>query len=52
MGATGARKRAAGDLVFVAAIIIAVIIIGHIVFVLLGANPDNDIVNTDANWAG
>jgi hypothetical protein len=47
----GGRKRAAGDLVFVAAIIIAIILIGHIIFVLLGANPGNDIVRTDADWA-
>lgn len=45
-------KRAAGDLVFVAVGVIAIILIGHIVFVLVGANVHNDIVRTDANWAG
>ena len=48
----GGSKRAAGDLVFVAAVIIAIILVGHIVFVILGANPGNDIVSTDADWAG
>jgi hypothetical protein len=32
--------------------VIAVIIIAHIIFVLLGANPGNTIVSTDADWAG
>ena len=45
------RSRAPGDLVFLAATIIAIILIAHIIFVVLGANPGNDIVNTDANWA-
>ena len=44
-------KRAVGDIVFMAAIVIAIILVGHIVLVLLGANPDNDIVRTDADWA-
>lgn len=48
----GGGKRAAGDLVFIAAIIVAFILVGHIIFVLLGANPANDIVSTDADWAG
>lgn len=47
----GARKRAAGDIVFMAAIVIAVILVAHIVFVVVGANPDNDIVRTDGDWA-
>ena len=51
-GKAGLRGRAPGDLVFLAAVVIAIILIGHIVFVLLGANPNNDIVRTDANWAG
>jgi hypothetical protein len=51
MAAVGTGKRAAGDLVFIAAIIIAIILIMHIIFVLLGANPHNDIVSTDASWA-
>ena len=46
------RRRAAGDLVFLAAVIIAIILILHIIFVLLDANPGNDIVRTDADWAG
>lgn len=46
------RRRAAGDLVFLAAVIIAIILILHIIFVLLDANPNNDIVRTDADWAG
>jgi hypothetical protein len=45
------NRRAPGDLVFLAAVIIAVIIIAHIVFVLLNANPGNDIVSHDADWA-
>jgi hypothetical protein len=45
------HRRAPGDLVFLAAVIIAVIIIAHIVFVLLNANGGNDIVSTDADWA-
>ncbi|MBW8805607.1 MAG: hypothetical protein JF587_17415 [Catenulisporales bacterium] len=47
-----ARRRAAGDLVFLAAAVIAIILILHIIFVLLDANPNNDIVRTDADWAG
>ncbi|NUP51686.1 MAG: hypothetical protein HOW97_30875 [Catenulispora sp.] len=45
-------KRAAGDLVFVAAVIIAIILVLHIIFVLLDANGGNDIVRTDSDWAG
>ncbi|GAA2013645.1 hypothetical protein GCM10009839_05540 [Catenulispora yoronensis] len=37
---------------FVAAVIIAIILILHIIFVLLDANGGNDIVRTDADWAG
>jgi hypothetical protein len=48
----GGAERAAGDIVFVAVVVIAVILVGHIVFVLLGANPGNYIVKTDGNWAG
>lgn len=48
----GGGKRAAGDIVFVAAIVIAVILVAHIVFFIVGANPANDIVRTDADWAG
>jgi hypothetical protein len=46
------RGRAPGDIIFLVALIIAIILIAHIVFVLLNANPGNDIVHTDANWAG
>lgn len=35
-----------------AAIVIAVIIVLHIIFVLIGANGGNSIVSTDADWAG
>ena len=45
------RRRAPGDLVFLAAVVIAVIIVAHIVFVLLNANGGNDIVSTDNDWA-
>ena len=45
------HRRAPGDLVFLAAVIIAVIILAHIVFVLLDANGGNDIVSTDSDWA-
>ncbi|MEY9855465.1 hypothetical protein ABH935_001069 [Catenulispora sp. GAS73] len=45
------HRRAPGDLVFLATVIIAIIIIGHIVFVLLNANGGNDIVRTDGDWA-
>lgn len=31
--------------------IIALIIVFHILFVLIGANPGNTIVHTDADWA-
>lgn len=45
------QRRAPGDLVFLAAVIVAVIIVAHIVFVLLNANGGNDIVSTDGDWA-
>jgi hypothetical protein len=45
------RSRAPGDLVFLAFLIAAIILIVHIIFVLLGANTGNDIVSTDAHWA-
>jgi hypothetical protein len=45
-------RRAAGDLIFVAAVIIAIILILHIIFFCLDANAGNDIVRTDADWAG
>lgn len=45
------RGRAPGDLIFLVAVIIAIILIAHIIFVLIDANAGNDIVHTDANWA-
>ena len=45
-------KRAAGDLVFIAAAVIAIILVVHIIFVLIGANGHNDIVRTASDWAG
>jgi hypothetical protein len=46
------RKRTAGEIVFLAALVIALILVAHIVFFALGANPANDIVRTVADWAG
>lgn len=48
---TWRHGRAIGDLAFLATAVIAVIIVAHIVFFLLGANPGNDIVSTFADWA-
>ena len=31
--------------------VIAIILVAHIVFVLVGANAQNDIVRTDSDWA-
>jgi hypothetical protein len=45
------RNRSAGRFALLAAAIIAVIIVLHIIFVLIGANTGNSIVSTDANWA-
>jgi hypothetical protein len=45
------QRRVAGNIVFFAAVVIAVIIAAHIMFVLLDANPANSIVSTDADWA-
>lgn len=45
------RGRAPGDLLFLIAVIIAVILIAHIIFVLVDANVGNDIVHTEAVWA-
>ena len=41
----------AGRLVELAAVVIAAIIVLHIIFVLVGANPGNEIVSTDSDWA-
>jgi hypothetical protein len=45
------RNRSAGRFVLLAVAVIAVIIVLHIVFVLIGANAGNSIVSTDANWS-
>ena len=45
------KYRSAGRWVIVAGAIIAVIIVLHIIFVLIGANTGNSIVSTDANWS-
>jgi hypothetical protein len=45
------RSRAPGDLVFLVFLILAIILFLHIIFVWLDANPGNDIVSTDADWA-
>lgn len=42
---------AAGRVLFLAAAVIALIIVLHIFFVLVGANPNNAFVSTDASWA-
>ena len=44
-------RSSAGRIVELAAIVIAVIIVLHIIFVLIGANGANDIVSTDSDWA-
>jgi hypothetical protein len=46
------RNRPVGRAIFVIAAILAAIIVLHIVFVLIGANPGNTLVATDADWAG
>jgi hypothetical protein len=43
--------RGLGDLIFLVAVIVAIILIAHIIFVLVDANAANDIVKTDADWA-
>jgi hypothetical protein len=48
---TTSERRTAGRVIEIAAIIIAVILVLHIVFVLLGANASNDIVHTTGDWA-
>jgi hypothetical protein len=54
MASTTATRRhgAVGALIMAAAGIIAIILVLHIIFVLIGANSGNSIVSTDANWAG
>jgi len=46
------RSRGPKDLISLAALIIAAILVLHIIFVWLNANQGNDIVSTDADWAG
>lgn len=49
------KLHVAGDLIMFVAIVIAVILGGHILFVFLEANPGNDIVQTDSelsHWLG
>jgi hypothetical protein len=45
------RSRAPADLVFLVFLVFALILILHIIFVWLDANPGNRIVSTDADWA-
>jgi hypothetical protein len=45
-------RGSAGRAILLACIVIAIIIVMHIVFVLLGANTGNTIVSTDADWSG
>jgi ABC-type uncharacterized transport system permease subunit len=45
------RRRAPGDFVFLVAVIIAAILVFHIIFVLLGTNPANDLVRTAEHWS-
>jgi hypothetical protein len=45
------RHYGVGAIIMLATGIIAIILVLHILFVLLGANPGNSIVSTDADWA-
>lgn len=45
-------RATAGTVVRVIGTIIAVILVAHILFALLGANPDNPLVVWVAQWAG
>jgi hypothetical protein len=45
-------RGSAGRILQLITVVIAAIIILHIIFVLLSANPGNTIVSTDASWAG
>jgi hypothetical protein len=45
------RNRSAGRFALLAAAVIAIIIVLHIIFVLIGANAGNSLVHTDAQWA-
>ena len=44
-------RGSAGRFISAIGVVLAVIIVLHIIFVLVGANPGNAIVNTDATWA-
>jgi hypothetical protein len=46
------RHSAVGAIIMLVVGVIALILILHIVFVLIGTNPSNSIVSTDATWAG
>lgn len=44
-------RGSAGRFIAAIGVVLAVIIVMHIIFVLVNANPGNAIVNTDATWA-
>jgi hypothetical protein len=46
------RHTGVGAIIMLVVGVIAVILVLHIIFVLIGTNPSNTIVSTDANWAG
>jgi hypothetical protein len=46
------RHFAAGAAIMFAVGVIVFILALHILFVVIGANPNNAIVSTDANWSG
>lgn len=46
------RHSAVGAIIMLVVGIIALILILHIVFVLIGTNPGNTIVSTVGDWAG
>jgi hypothetical protein len=45
------RHKGVGGIIELAAVIVAIILVLHIIFVLIGANGNNSIVSTDASWA-
>ncbi len=51
MTATTRKHSAVGAWIVFAAGVIALILVLHILLVLIGANPANTIVSTDADWA-
>jgi hypothetical protein len=46
------RHSAVGAVIMLIVGVIALILVLHIIFVLIGTNSGNTIVSTDANWAG